>query len=244
MNDQRSNKLIKLLIGFAYLLILSLFLYFFFSNFTLEELRSYQFIQTNRDFFLELRENNRILLFLAIMLFTIIWVTLLGFGTPIALFGGFIFGKWIGTLLVVLSLTLGSCALYLLGKFFFLNIIKENFLNKFKHLESKFRDKEFFIMIIYRIVATIPFGIANLLPVLFDVKLKNYFFGTAIGILPSIFILTSLGSGLEKVIGLNEEMPSLMAVIKSPDIYMPLIGFILIFIITFFLRKKFTFKKK
>ena len=244
MNDQRSNKLIKLLIGFAYLLILSLFLYFFFSNFTLEELRSYQFIQTNRDFFLELRENNRILLFLAIMLFTIIWVTLLGFGTPIALFGGFIFGKWIGTLLVVLSLTLGSCALYLLGKFFFLNIIKENFLNKFKHLESKFRDKEFFIMIIYRIVATIPFGIANLLPVLFDVKLKNYFFGTAIGILPSIFILTSLGSGLEKVIGLNEEMPSLMVVIKSPDIYMPLIGFILIFIITFFLRKKFTFKKK
>tara|TARA_B110000014_G_scaffold254416_1_gene234981 strand:- start:110 stop:844 length:735 start_codon:yes stop_codon:yes gene_type:complete len=244
MNDQRSNKLIKLLIGFAYLLILSLFLYFFFSNFTLEELRSYQFIQTNRDFFLELRENNRILLFLAIMLFTIIWVTLLGFGTPIALFGGFIFGKWIGTLLVVLSLTLGSCALYLLGKFFFLNIIKENFLSKFKHLESKFRDKEFFIMIIYRIVATIPFGIANLLPVLFDVKLKNYFFGTAIGILPSIFILTSLGSGLEKVIGLNEEMPSLMAIIKSPDIYMPLIGFILIFIITFFLRKKFTFKKK
>lgn len=244
MNDQRSNKLIKLLIGFAYLLILSLFLYFFFSNFTLEELRSYQFIQTNRDFFLELRENNRILLFLAIMLFTIIWVTLLGFGTPIALFGGFIFGKWIGTLLVVLSLTLGSCALYLLGKFFFLNIIKENFLNKFKHLESKFREKEFFIMIIYRIVATIPFGIANLLPVLFDVKLKNYFFGTAIGILPSIFILTSLGSGLEKVIGLNEEMPSLMAIIKSPDIYMPLIGFILIFIITFFLRKKFTFKKK
>ena len=244
MNDQRSNKLIKLLIGFAYLLILSLFLYFFFSNFTLEELRSYQFIQTNRDFFLELRENNRILLFLAIMLFTIIWVTLLGFGTPIALFGGFIFGKWIGTLLVVLSLTLGSCVLYLLGKFFFLNIIKENFLNKFKHLESKFRDKEFFIMIIYRIVATIPFGIANLLPVLFDIKLKNYFFGTAIGILPSIFILTSLGSGLEKVIGLNEEMPSLMVVIKSPDIYMPLIGFILIFIITFFLRKKFTFKKK
>ena len=112
MNDQRSNKLIKLLISFAYLLIFSLFLYFFFSNFTLEELRSYQFIQTNRDFFLELRENNRILLFLAIMLFTIIWVTLLGFGTPIALFGGFIFGKWIGTLLVVLSLTLGSCAIF------------------------------------------------------------------------------------------------------------------------------------
>ena len=244
MNDQRSNKLIKLLIGFAYLLILSLFLYFFFSNFTLEELRSYQFIQTNRDFFLELRENNRILLFLAIMLFTIIWVSLLGFGTPIALFGGFIFGKWIGTLLVVLSLTLGSCVLYLLGKFFFLNIIKENFLNKFKHLESKFREKEFFIMIIYRLVAAIPFGIANLLPVLFNIKLKNYFFGTAIGILPSIFILTSLGSGFEKVIGLNEEMPNLMVVIKTPVIYMPLIGFALIFILTFFLRKKFTFKKK
>jgi uncharacterized membrane protein YdjX (TVP38/TMEM64 family) len=244
MNDQRSNKLIKLLIGFTYLLILSLFLYFFFSNFTLEELRSYQFIQTNREFFLELKQNNRILLFLAIMLFTIIWVSLLGFGTPIALFGGFIFGKWVGTLLVVLSLTLGASTLYLLGKFFFIEIIKKKFLSRFKHLESKFREQEFFIMIIYRIVVAIPFGIANLLPVLFNIKLKNYFFGTAIGILPSIFILTSLGSGLEKVIGQNNEMPNLTMVVKSPDIYMPLIGFILIFIITFFLRKKFIFKKK
>ena len=241
MNDIRSNKIIKLVIGCCYLLILSLSLYFFFSNFTLEELRSYQFIQANREFFLELKENNEILLFIFVIIFTIIWVSLLGFGTPIALFGGFVFGKWIGTLLVVLSLTLGASTLYLLGKFFFIDLIKKNFLSKFKHLESRFRKQEFLIMIIYRIVATIPFGIANLLPVLFNIKLKNYFFGTAIGLLPSIFILTSLGSGLEKVIGLSEEMPNLMTIIKSPDIYIPLVCFLLIFVFTFFLRKKFRF---
>ncbi len=45
------TKKIKLFIGLFYLLAVSLFLYFFFSNYTLEEVTSYEFIKNNRDFF-------------------------------------------------------------------------------------------------------------------------------------------------------------------------------------------------
>ena len=47
-----------------------------------------------------------------------VWVFLLGFGTPVALLGGFIFGKWFGTLIVALGLTLGATFLYIFGNFF------------------------------------------------------------------------------------------------------------------------------
>ena len=47
---------------------------------------------------------------------TVVWCfPLLGFGSPIALIGGFIFDKWIGTLLVVIGLSIGATFLYIFG---------------------------------------------------------------------------------------------------------------------------------
>ena len=56
------TKKIKLFIGLFYISAVSLFLYFLFSKFTLEEVTSYDFIKNNRDYFSELRKSNLILL--------------------------------------------------------------------------------------------------------------------------------------------------------------------------------------
>ena len=92
----KKSKKIKIFIGLFYLVVLSTFLYYFFSRFTFEEIASYKFIQLNREYLISLRENNLIFISLIFIFLTIIWVFLLGFGSPIALLGGFIFGKWIG----------------------------------------------------------------------------------------------------------------------------------------------------
>ena len=94
----------KILLGLFYLSILISFLFILFSNFDLEEISTYQFIQKNKDQFDLLKQNKLIFLILIFFVFTIFWVSLLGFGSPIALLGGFIFGKWIGSLLVVFAL--------------------------------------------------------------------------------------------------------------------------------------------
>ena len=239
MNDIRSNKIIKLVIGCCYLLILSLSLYFFFSNFTLEELRSYQFIQANREFFLELKENNGILLFLFVIIFTIIWVSLLGFGTPIALLGGFIFGKWIGTILVTAALSIGALCLYSFGKYFLYDFLKEKLFTKFKNLNLMFQKKQLLVMILFRFVGFVPFFLANLLPVIFGINTKNYLIGTFVGILPSIFIMVSLGSGFNDAIYSFNEFPSLLSLIALPEIYFPLIGFLIILTLSLVLKNKF-----
>ena len=74
---------------------------------------------------------------------------------------------------------------------------------------------------------------------MFDVKIFNYFWATLIGMIPSLFLLVSIGSGLEKIIDQNIKAPNMIDLITSPSIYIPLIGFFTLLVITISLRKVF-----
>ena len=235
----QKTKKIKIIIGIIYLILLFIFLYLFFSKFTFEEIPTYKFIQTNREYLANIKQTNTILLLFAFLIFTIIWVLILGFASPILLAAGFIFGKWLGVLLVVSSMTIGATLLYIFGNYFFKDLIKEKFLSKYKNLETKFKKNEFIFFLIYRFVGGIPFQIANLLPILFNVKRKNYFFGSFLGILPQGFIVTSLGSGISEIIKNNDTVPSLLDLLSSNEIYLPILGFIFLVFLTIILKKFF-----
>ena len=235
----KKTKNIKIIIGLFYLILLFIFLYLFFSKFTLEEITTYKFIQANREYLANIKQTNTILLLFAFFIFTIIWVLILGFASPILLAAGFIFGKWLGVLLAVGSLSIGATILYIFAGYFFKDLIKEKFLNKFKNLETKFKKNEFIFFLIYRFVGGIPFQIANLLPILFNVKRKNYFFGSFLGIMPQGFIITSLGSGISEIIKNNDTVPSLLDLLSSNEIYLPILGFIFLVFLTIILKKFF-----
>tara|TARA_B100000674_G_scaffold456506_1_gene431181 strand:+ start:1996 stop:2715 length:720 start_codon:yes stop_codon:yes gene_type:complete len=233
------SKKVKIYIGLFYIIFLGLFLYYFFSKFTLQEITSYDFIKNNRDYFFELRQSNLFLLASIFVLFTILWVLAAGFGSPVAIFAGFIFGKWIGTFLLVVGLSIGATLLYIFANFFFKEMIKEKFLNKYQNLETKFKKSEFIFLLIYRLVGGIPFAISNVLPCIFNVKISNFFWATFIGIIPSLFLICSIGSGLEKIIDQNLTAPTPLDLITSPDVYIPLVIFICLVLTTVFLRKLF-----
>ena len=233
------TKKIKIFIALFYVSAVLLFLYFFFSKFTLQEITSYDFIKNNRDYFFELRQSNLFVLGLLFIIFTIIWVLAGGFGTPVVLFAGFVFGKWLGTLFVVIGLTIGATGLYVFANYFLKDIIKEKFLKKFQNLESKFKKSELNYMLVYRFVGGIPFAISNVLPCIFNVKVFNFFISTLIGLIPQVFVWVSLGSGLERIIDQNEEAPSAIKLISSPDIYIPIVAFIILVIVTIIIRKIF-----
>ena len=233
-------KKIKIFIGLFYLVGICLFLYFFFLKFSLQDLTSYDFIRENRSYFFELKNSNLFLISVIFLLLTILWVfPFLGFGSPVALLGGFIFGKWIGTLIVVLGLSIGATFLYVFGNYFLKDLIREKFLNKFKSLEIKFKKSEFTFLLIYRFIGGIPWQLSCLIPTLFNVRVKNFFFATLIGIIPQIFLAVSIGSGLEKIIDQNSEIPSITDIIFSADIYVPILAFFGLILITIILRKLF-----
>ena len=236
----KKTKKIKIYIGLFYLLIVSLFLYFFLSKFSIQQLTSYDFIRENRNYFFELKKTNLFLLSIVFLGLTILWVfPFLGFGSPVALLGGFIFGQVIGTLVVVLGLSIGATFLYLFGNYFLKEFIREKFLNRFSNLEIKFKKSEFIYLLIYRFVGGIPWQLSCLLPTIFNVKVINFFFATLIGIIPQIFLAVSIGSGLEKIIDQNLEAPGIMDLIFSKDIYIPILAFFGLVIITIFIRKIF-----
>ena len=234
------TKKIKIFIGLSYLILISIFLFLFFSKFSLQEITSYNFIKENRSYFLELKNSNLFFISTIFLIFTILWVfPFLGFGSPIALIGGFIFGKWLGTILVVLGLSIGATFLYLFGNFFLKDLIREKFLKRYQSLEIKFKKSEFFYLLIYRFIGGIPWQLSCLLPTIFNVKAINFFFATLIGIIPQIFISVSIGSGLEKVIDQNSEVPGLSEIIFSPEVYVPILAFFILVLLTILLRKLF-----
>ena len=235
----KKSKKVKITLGLFYLLVVSSFLYFFLSKFTLEELTSYEFIKNNRDYFFGLKQTNLFLISLVFLISTIIWVIMAGFGLPAALLAGFIFGKWLGIFVLIIGMTIGATILYTLGNYFLKEVIKEKFLNRFKNLEIKFKKSEFIYLLVYRFIGGIPFALSNVLPCIFNVKVSNFFWATLVGLTPQLFLVVSIGSGLEKIIEQNLEAPRMIDLIYSPDIYIPMLAFVALIIITIIAKKIF-----
>ncbi len=234
------SKKIKLFIGLFYLILIGIFLYILFSKFSIQQLTSYEFIRENTNYFLELKKSNLFLLSLSFLFFTILWVfPFLGFGSPIALLGGFILGQWLGVLIVVLGLSIGATFLYIFGNYFLKDLIRKKFLDKFKNLEMKFKRSEFYYLLLYRFIGGVPWQLSNILPTIFNVRTTNFFFATLIGIIPQVFLLVSIGSGLEKVIENNLDTPKISDIIILPEIYVPLVIFVCLVLTTIILRKLF-----
>ena len=222
----KKAKKIKLYIGLSYILLLSIFLFLFFSKFDLHEITSYDFIRQNKSYLIELKNSNLFIVFMIFLIFTILWIfPFLGFGSPVAIMGGFIFGKWLGTIVVVLGLSIGATFLYIFGNYFLKDLIKEKFLDKYRNLEIKFKKSEFLYLLTYRFIGGIPWQLSCLLPTIFNVKIKNFFLASLIGIIPQVFLVVSIGSGLERVIDQNSNIPSITDIILTPNIYIPILAF-------------------
>ena len=233
------EKKIKLFLGSAYILIVFVFLLIFFNNFSFQDFSSYELIRQNREALENIKNSNIFLSSIIFLIGTIVWVLLLGFGSPVFLVGGFIFGKWLGTLLVVFGLSIGATLLYMFANYFFKDLVEEKFSNRFSNFTEKFKKNEFVFFLIYRFIGGIPFFISNILPTIFNVKVRNFFLGSIIGMTPQLFVGASLGAGLSKILEENSEVPSVLELIFSPDIYLPILGIIVLVIIGFLLKKNF-----
>ena len=233
---------LKLFLGITYLGIISIGLYFLFSVVDLKDLMSYEFIRSNKDIILKYKTENFLFLTFVFFIFCIIWVLLLGFAMPLLIFAGFVFGKWWGITIVLVSTTAGATLLYILVGFFFRDMIEEKLAPKFSKLREFFNKNDIIYFMSYRFVGGggTPYAIQNILPILFNMPIKNYVVATFVGSMPSMFVTVALGSGIENIIDQNEKL-SILNVVVSPEIYLPIVGFFVLLISAFFI-KKFYFK--
>ena len=234
------SKKFKLFLGFTYLLILALFLYFIFSNIQINRLNDflyYKELQLGMDKFVS---SNLIINIVYFFIFSIVWIALLGFGSPILIVSGILFGKWIGTIVSIISISIGALVLYSIASFFFSDIVKNILGQKFKKYIQLFQKNEFFYFFIYRFIGGlgVPFFLQNVFPVLFNMKKTNYFFSSFLGFVPGFFILNTVGSGLNNYIVKSENF-NFVELLLTPEIYYPIFMFVSLMALSVIIKKKF-----
>ena len=234
------SKNLKIFLVVSYLLILFFFLYFIFTAIEinrLDDFAYYKEIQTNLETYIS---ENIIINVIYFFIFAIIWVTLLGFGSPILIISGILFGKIIGTLVSVISISIGALLLYSIGNFFFRDLVKSILEKKFNKYIQLFQKNEFFYFFIYRFIGGlgVPFGLQNLIPILFGMKKINYFFASLLGFIPGFFIINTIGAGLNTYISQADSF-SMIDFIFTPQIYLPILMFSALMFFSIIIKKKF-----
>ena len=231
---------IKIFLGLIYLSIVAAVVLAFFYYGT-ETFLSPSFLIENKSKIFELRDQNIFLISICYFIFSIIWVFLMGFGTPLVIFAGFAFGTILGSLLSILSFTIGATLLYVFANHYFKDLVEKYIGPKYPNIKNNINENELSYFFSLRVIPGIPFPIKNLLPILFNVKLKNYFLATLLGEAPGIIIMISIFSGLTNVIQSDKEIN--LNILFSPEVFFPLLALALMSLIANFVKKKY-FKNK
>ena len=234
------SKIFKLILGALYLGILIIFLYFIFSKFDFTRINDfayYKIIQVNVE---DIIGTNLIFNIFLFFIFSYIWVVLLGFGSPILLLSGILFGKWIGTVISATSITLGALSLYIIAKFFFSDLVHSLLKDKFSKYIIHFQKNEFYYFFAFRLAGGLgtPFFLQNVLPVIFNIKNKNYFFASILGLLPHFFIWNTIGAGINKFVKESDSF-NFLSFIMTKEIYLPIIIFLILILISLIIKKKY-----
>ena len=234
------SKNLKIFLGISYLIILFAFLYFIFTGIEISKLNDFSYYKDLQADLSNYISENTIVNIIYFFIFAVLWVVLLGFGSPLLIISGILFGQWIGTLVSLISISIGAIILYSIGNFFFRDLVKKILERKFDKYILLFKRNEFYYFFIYRFIGGlgVPFGLQNLIPILFGMKKLNYFFSSFLGFIPGFFIFNTIGSGLNSYVAQSEKF-NMIDFILSPIIFSPLLMFACLMIISFIIKKKF-----
>ena len=234
------SKNLKIFLGISYLIILFAFLYFIFTGIEISKLNDFSYYKDLQKTLSNYISVNIVTNLIYFFIFAIFWVALLGFGSPLLIISGILFGQWIGTLISVISISVGALILYLIGNFFFRDLVKKILSQKFDRYIFLFKKNEFYYFFIYRFIGGlgVPFGLQNLIPILFGMKKLNYFLSSFLGFIPGFFIFNTIGAGLNSYVEQAEKF-NMFEFILSPAIYLPILMFACLMIISFIIKKKF-----
>ena len=191
---------------------------------------------SNLDFIQNYISQNFLLsIFIFISSYSILILCNFPFASLLSMINGFLFGTWIGGAISIVGGTLGAFGIFIIAKFFFLEFIKNKFLNKYSYIENYFNKNDLELMILIRIIPVAPFFIQNLILAGLGANNKKFFFTTMFGLAPWSFIFGSIGQGLEEIFINKKELS--FSLVVQPEYLIPL-GFIAFLIIIIILFKK------
>jgi uncharacterized membrane protein YdjX (TVP38/TMEM64 family) len=166
------------------------------------EYLSLEAIKSHRQQLLEYTANHYEAMLIAMAL---IYTTAVAFSVPgaaaLSLVTGFLFGRWMGTLVIVFAATLGGVLVFLGARYLFGEAARAR-LEKSPaaaRMLTGFERDAFNYLLFLRLVPVFPFWLVNLAPAFTAIPLRTYFIATAVGILPGSFVFANLGQSLGRI---------------------------------------------
>ena len=216
------------------LIVAALALFFGFGlqrYFTLDTLRE------NRD---ALRDWMEAAPFRAIAIFMLAYAAAVAISFPgasiLTIFGGFLFGLWPGTPLIVFAATIGATIIFIAAKTAFADMLSARAGGFAKRMEQGFRDGELSYMFILRLAPVFPFWAVNIAAGLMGVSLRNFLIGTFFGIIPGSFVYASIGAAAGTAFDAGEDI-SLAGALFKPETLIPIFGLIILALLPMILKR-------
>lgn len=173
-------------------------------------------------------------LVMAIAGFIALYAVLVGISFPgasiLSVFGGFLFGTLTGGFAIVTGATIGATLIFLAARYAIGDALSKKAGPYMQKFEAGLKENEFSYMFILRLIPLFPFFIVNIVPALFNVKLRNYVITTFLGIIPGSFVYASVGAGVGAVFDAGDDV-KLSGLMTQPQILGPIIGLIVLALI-------------
>lgn len=136
------------------------------------------------------------------------------------LLAGFLYGPYLGTVIVVISYLLGAIVNFILVRY----LLKELFQRRFFHLRHLImRDNSWVAwnLMALRLIPVIPFWVLNILAAVLEVPITVFALTTLVGIIPVSIIYVLIGNGVSLQLQQHKTISADM--IANPRILVPLV---------------------
>ena len=112
---------------------------------------------------------------------------------------GFLFGRWVGTAIVVAAASVGATLAFLSARYLFADAARRRMGPTLQRLARGFEQDAFNYILFVRLVPVFPFWLMNLVPAFTPVPARTFFTATLIGILPGTFVFANVGESLARI---------------------------------------------
>ncbi len=112
---------------------------------------------------------------------------------------GFLFGKWVGTVLTVFAATTGATLVFLAARYVFADAARRRLGPMARRINEGFTRNAWSYLLFLRLVPAFPFFLVNLAPAFSSIPLSTFVGATFVGIIPGTFVFVNLGETLGRI---------------------------------------------
>lgn len=116
--------------------------------------------------------------------------------TGLSLVAGALFGRWLGTGLVLVAATLGATLAFLSSRYVLRDVVQRRFAGRLRPLDEGIARDGAFYLLTLRLVPVFPFFLVNLGMGLTPLRVRTFVWVSLLGMLPGTFVYVNAGAEL------------------------------------------------